>query len=115
MPISTAAIKALFTTLRDNIRVVILDACYSKSQAEAIAAVVDCVIGVEGTILQTAASIFTASFYRAIGFGRSVQEAFDQGITAILLEGVPGQDAPRLLARPGVDASQVFLLSTAAQ
>jgi hypothetical protein len=111
-PISTSAVKSLFTTLKDNIRIVILDACYSKSQAEAISGVVDCVIGMEGTIGQTAASVFTASFYRAIGFGRSVQEAFEQGITALLLEDIPEENAPCLLTRPGVDPSQVFLVST---
>jgi len=109
-PISAKAIKALFTALRDNIRVVILDACYSRSQAEVIAEVIDCVIGMEGAVGEAAATIFTASFYCAIGFGRSVQEAFDQGVTALLLEGISEENTPKLLARPGVNPSQVFLV-----
>jgi CHAT domain-containing protein len=40
-PVSTAALKMLFTTLKDNIRVVILNACYSRTQAEAITGVID--------------------------------------------------------------------------
>src|ERR1039457_742050 len=34
--VPTRALKALFTTLKDNIQVVILNACYSRVQAEAI-------------------------------------------------------------------------------
>lgn len=115
MPISTTAIRKLFTTFRDNIRVVILDACYSESQAEAISEVIDCVIGMEGTIGERAATIFFGSFYRAIGFGRSVQEAFDQGIVALLLEGIPEETTPKLLARQGVDPRKVLLLSKGSQ
>jgi hypothetical protein len=112
-PINTKALTTLFKTLKDNIRVVILDACYSKLQAKAIAKVIDCVIGMDGTIGEKAATIFTASFYRAIGFGRSVQDAFDQGITALLLEGIPEENKPKLLTKPGTDPSQVFLISPA--
>lgn len=108
-PISTEAIRALFMTLRDNIKVVILDACYSESQAEAITEVIDCAIGMGDAVSEDAASTFTASFYRAVGFGRSVQQAFDQGIAALLLEGIPEENIPKLLTRPGVDPSCVFL------
>jgi hypothetical protein len=39
--VSTMALKALFTTLKDNIQVVILIACYSRSQATAITEVIN--------------------------------------------------------------------------
>ena len=42
-----------------------------------------------------AAITFAASFYRAIGFGRTIQEAFDQGRTALMLEGIPEERTPR--------------------
>jgi hypothetical protein len=51
-----------------------------------------------------AAIIFASSFYGALAFGRSVGQAFDQGRTALMLEGVPEENTPVLLARPGVDA-----------
>ena len=108
--ISKRAIRALFTTLRDNIRVVVLNACYSQSQAESITEVIDCAVGMSNAIGDRAAIVFAASFYRAIGFGRSIQEAFDQGRTALLLEGIPEDQTPRLLVRPGVDPSKAHLL-----
>lgn len=109
-PVSASAIKMLFTTLKDNIRVVVLNACYSQTQATAISEVIDCVVGMDKAVGDDAAITFAASFYRAIGFGRSVAEAFDQGKTAIMLEGIPESNTPHLLTRAGIDASAVFLL-----
>jgi hypothetical protein len=108
--VNTIALKALFTTLKDNIQVVILNACYSRSQATAIIEVINCVVGMNDTIGDEAAIIFAASFYRALGFGRSVQEAFDQGKVALLLEGIPEENTPELLVRTGVNPSHVFLV-----
>ncbi|GAC1392727.1 MAG: hypothetical protein NVSMB38_17290 [Ktedonobacteraceae bacterium] len=108
-PVSPRAIKALFTTLRDNIQLVVLNACYSRLQAEAIIEIIDCVIGMNDTIGDRAATIFAASFYRAIGFGRSVQEAFDQGKAALLLEGIPEESTPELVVKAGVDPSLKYI------
>jgi hypothetical protein len=101
-PVSPQALKALFTTLRDNIEIVLLNACYSHVQAEAIREVIDYVVGMDTAIGDKAATIFAASFYRALGFGRTVQEAFDQARTALLLEGIPEENTPELLVRTGV-------------
>jgi len=110
-PVSSRALKVLFTTLKDNIRVVVLNACYSKEQAESITQVIDCSIGMSDSIGDKAAITFAASFYRAIGFGRSIQDAFDQGIAALLLEGIPEENTPVLLARDGVNPSEIILVS----
>lgn len=110
-PVSNAALSYLFRTLKDNIRVVVLNACYSQPQAVAISEQIDCTIGMNTAIGNAAAIKFAASFYRALGFGRSVQEAFEQGKTALLLEGIPEAHTPVLLARPGVDPTQVVLVA----
>lgn len=101
-PVSPQALKALFTTLKDNIQIVLLNACYSHIQAEAIRQVIDYVVGMDAAIGDEAASVFAASFYRALGFERTVQEAFDQARTALLLEGIPEENTPELLIRAGV-------------
>jgi hypothetical protein len=108
-PVSLPALRTLFTTLRDNIRLVVLNACYSRPQAEAIVEVIDCAVGMSSGIGDQAAIVFAASFYRALGFGRSVREAFDQGRAALLLQGIPGDTTPQLLARTGIDPAQVYL------
>ncbi len=84
--------------------------CYSREQAQALVTSIDCVIGMKESIHDDAATVFASSFYRAIGFGRSIQEAFDQGKTALLLEGIPEEDIPELLIKDGVDPNQVVLI-----
>ena len=110
-PVNPAAIKALFQTLKANIRVVILNACYSKMQAEAITQVIDCAIGMNEAIGDEAAIAFAASFYRAIGFGLSIKQAFDQGIVVLLLEGIPEESKPELLVKDGVDPEKIVLIA----
>jgi len=108
--VTTRALTALFATLKDNIRLVFLNACYSREQAQALVTHIDCVVGMKDSIHDNAAAVFASSFYRAIGFGRSIQEAFDQGTTALLLEGIADEDIPELLVKDGIDPKQVVLI-----
>lgn len=103
-PVSSSALKALFTTLKDNIKIVVLNACYSQIQGKAINETIDYVLGMNAAIGDEAAITFAASFYRALGFNRTIQEAFDQAITALLLEGIPEDQTPELLIKEGVSA-----------
>ena len=41
-PVSKEALIHVFRTLKDNVRVVVLNACYSQPQAEALAQTIDC-------------------------------------------------------------------------
>ncbi|MFQ4136666.1 CHAT domain-containing protein [Nodosilinea sp. PGN35] len=106
--VSIKAMKALMTTLKDNIQLVILNACYTKEHATAITEVINCAIGMNAAIEDPAAIVFAASFYRAVGFARSVQEAFDQGLAALALEGFMDNSTPEFFIKDGVDPSEVF-------
>jgi hypothetical protein len=110
-PVSKEALVSLFRTLKDNIRVVILNACFSRPQAEAITGEIDCAIGMSRAIGDEAAITFAASFYRAIGFGRSVKEAFEQGRTSLLMEGISEEQTPDLLTGQGVKAASIVLVN----
>src|SRR5262249_33808917 len=72
---------------------------------------IDCTVGMNRPIGDEAAIIFAASFYRAVGFGRSVQEAFELGRAALLLEGIPEDQTPELLTHRGVDAAALRLIA----
>ena len=109
-PLEQAALLALFRALKDNIRVVVLNACFSAAQAAAITTTIDCAIGMNKEIGDEAAITFAASLYRAFGFGRSVKTAFDLGRASLLAEGIPEDTTPVLLANPGVDVSRLFLI-----
>lgn len=98
-PVSVRALSQLFAVLKDNIKCVVLNACYSQPQAEAIAEHIDCVIGMSKAIGDEAAVDFAAAFYRALGFGKSIKVAFDLGCNQINLQGLNEQDTPKLLAK----------------
>jgi len=104
------AIAQLMNTMTDNIRVVVFNSCYSSEQAAAVTKYVDVAIGMSAAIEDEAARTFSAQFYSAIGFGRSVRQAFDQARMALQLEGVPDADAPELFAREGIDPDEVVLV-----
>ncbi len=106
--VTPEAIAAVFRATPDNTRIVLLNACYSAVQAQEIGRYVDFIIGMQAPIDDRSAIIFAASFYSAIGFGRSVQQAFDQGVAALMLNGMPDHDVPQLLVRQGVDPKQAM-------
>src|SRR5262249_45829363 len=95
-------LKTLFASLKDNLQVVIINACYSQLQAKAINETIDFVIGMNAQVGDKAAIAFAASFYRALGFGRTIQEAFQQGKIAIMFENIAEESTPILLIRNGV-------------
>jgi myosin heavy subunit len=108
--VSKEAIVATMSTLSDNIRVVIFNACFSDAQAEAVTQHIDVAIGMKDAIRDDAAKVFAAQFYAAIGFGRSIKQAFDQGIAALLLKGIPEADIPTLFMREDIEAEEIILV-----
>lgn len=92
------ALSQLFSLFKEKIRCVILNACYSEEQARAIAEHIDCVIGMSRAIEDTAAVTFASAFYRALGHGRNVEDAFQFGCVEIGLQRLSGPDIPQLLA-----------------
>lgn len=108
------ALVDLFRVLKGDIRVVVLNACYSEVQAQAIVQEIDFVVGMSDSVADDAARMFAAAFYRGLAFGRSVQQAFDLGINELRLVGLSEEDhIPKLLVRPNVDASSTTLVGTA--
>ncbi|MEO8084629.1 MAG: CHAT domain-containing protein [Ardenticatenales bacterium] len=100
----------LFGTLKDNIRCVVLNACWSEGQARAIGENIDFVIGMRRPVPDDAAIRFAAGFYRGLGFHRSVHTAFDLGRNEMAALNPALYDVPLLLVRPGADAASTLLL-----
>jgi hypothetical protein len=109
-PVSQAGLKSLLTALKGNIRLVVLNACYTQQQADSITDVIDCAIGMSRAIGDEAARVFSASFYLAVGFGCSVKNAYDQAIASLQVMGIPEDKTPVLSWRDGVDPDKVFLV-----
>ena len=92
-----------------NVRVIVLNACYSTVQAEALSTEVDCVVGMDGAIGDEAARSFAIRFYGAIGNRRSIGNAVAQGIAALAAKQLPDEALPRCLTRPDVNAYELVL------
>ena len=98
--LSTQAILHVFQISEFcEIDCVLLNACYSEEQAIAIHQVVDCVIGMNQAISDTAALFFSEGFYDALGSGLSYEEAYRSGCSAISSENSSDYDIPKLLIR----------------
>ena len=67
-----------------------------RDRGKAIAESVPNVIGMESPISDLAATMFASSFYSALSFGKTVEEAFQQAKVALMLNGVDA-DVPVLL------------------
>ena len=108
---SKEALVDLFDVLKDNIRVVVLNACHSKPQAEAASQAINCAIGMNTAIGDEAAIVFAAAFYQALGFGRDIRTAFKLGKNALKLEASPRKTTPELHYRQDVvDPAKVVLV-----
>jgi hypothetical protein len=97
--VSAAALARLFGLFKDKLECVLLNACYSEVQAEAIHQQIDCVIGMNQAIGDRAAINFAVGFYDALGAGRCYGDAFEFGCSAIDLEGIPASATPVLKQR----------------
>jgi CHAT domain-containing protein len=110
IPVSSIALKKVFETHKDDIRCVVLNACFSLEQAQAINNHIDFVIGMASSIDDDAAIAFSYAFYLAISSKRNVKNSFDQGISEMLLQGyADNKNTPKLLCRNGIDATKVFI------
>jgi hypothetical protein len=101
--VSATALAGLFRVANDNIRVVVLNACYSAAAVRVIGRHVDYIVGMQRPITDEAATVFAASFYSALGFRRTVPEAFAQAVAMLPAYGHDARELAQLVARPEAD------------
>ncbi len=99
-PVSTEALANLFELCADHVECVILNACYSEIQAEAIVQHIPYVIGMRSAVADPAAIKFATGFYDGLGGkgadGNEYETAFRFGCNAIQLENLPDHLVPKL-------------------
>jgi hypothetical protein len=94
--VPTDALARLFELCTGHIECVVLNACYSDTQADAIANHIPYVVGMKAAVSDDAAVAFAVGFYDALGVGKSIEEAFEFGRNAIALKGIPEHLTPVL-------------------
>ncbi|MEZ4301910.1 MAG: CHAT domain-containing protein [Polyangiaceae bacterium] len=111
-PVQPRLLGRIFGALDDSpVFGVVLNACYAAAQAAEILPHVEFVIGMSTAIKDGAARSFSATFYQALAFGKSVQAAFDLARVQIDLAGLDQADVPQLLVREGQDAKKLYLIA----
>ncbi len=97
--VDAEALAGLFELFADQVECVVLNACYSKVQAQEIAQHINYVIGMSQAIGDIAAIEFAVGFYDALGAGRSVEFAYSLGCNSIQLAGVSEKLTPQILKK----------------
>ncbi|GAB1537858.1 hypothetical protein NUACC21_05130 [Scytonema sp. NUACC21] len=95
-PVQPVALANLFKLVSKQVHCVVLNACYSQAQASAIAEHIPYVIGMSQAIGDKTAITFAVGFYRALGAGRSFEEAYQFACVEIQLESIPENLVPVL-------------------
>ncbi len=97
--IQPEALAALFEQFSNQVKCVLLNACYSEIQAKAISEHIEYVIGMNKAIGDKAAISFAIGFYQALGAGRTIEDAFKLGCIQIELQDIPEHQTPALLKK----------------
>ena len=98
-PLGTEALSRLFKLFAvKGVECVVLNACYSEEQAQAISQYIKYVIGMNKVIGDKAAIDFAVAFYDALGAGEDVQFAYDLGCSQLV--GLKEDNTPVLKVTP---------------
>ena len=98
-PVQPDAVAALFEQFANQVHCVVLNACFSKIQATALARHIDYVIGMNQEISDKAAIAFAVGFYQALGAGRAIEEAYKLGCAQIGLQDLSEHLTPVLIKK----------------
>ena len=104
-PLPPEALAARFRLMRDHLRCVVINACFSVEQAAILAEHVDTVIAMEGDISDPAAVAFSMGFYGALGAAGSeadFDEAFDLACAEMRIQGVANVERPFIMTEKGM-------------
>lgn len=95
--VKNETLATLFSLAKEHVEVVVFNNCYSKAQAEAVHKHIPYVVGMRRAVPDTTAIAFSVEFYKVLGDGLSVPEAFAHAQLALEMDGLPGADIPILL------------------
>lgn len=98
-----ADLARLFAPFNAQLKLVVLNACYSLEQATQMTHAVDVVIGMTTSIKDRLAREFASTLYSALANGNSVGQAVEAAKASVGLAGIPGDEAIKVRTRYGVD------------
>ena len=93
-----------------HLRLVLLNACFTKTQARSLAEVIDYSIGTGKKIGDKGSVAFAGAFYRALSFGESIRDAFNSAKAELEFRKVPRTQGIELFVRDGISEQDPFPL-----
>lgn len=108
-PVPGTSLARLFRVFKDHVRCVVLNACWSAEQANAIVSEIDVVIGMKQSIGDKAAINFASGFYQALGYGQNIKNAFELGCIEIDLALLGEDSTPKINFKEGINVDQLYL------
>ena len=101
----------LINASSNNLRLVVLNNCFSSVIAEKIVNNIESSIGMNTSIGDDAAITFASQLYSSIGFGLSLEKAFKQATLAIKINEIPEDQTPELFTADGISANDIFIVT----
>src|ERR671928_1237164 len=98
----------VFALYNSHVRLVLLNACFTKTQARSISEVVNYSIGTSRAIGDKVCVAFAGAFYRALGFGRSIRDAFESAKAELALTKIPRSRGIELFVKEGLNENDRF-------
>jgi hypothetical protein len=102
--IETEGLVEVFRLYREHVRLVVLNACNTKGQAQALTTVIDYSIGAGKGIGDRAAVKFAGAFYRALSFAMPVEKAFESAKAELVIQKIRRSKGLELFKREGIAA-----------
>ena len=104
--IDQQGLAGLFALYNAHVRLVLLNDCFTKTQARSVAEVINysIVTGIGDEVGVT----FIGAFYRALGFGKSIRVAFESAKAELALTTKPRSRGIKLFVRNGVSERDRF-------
>lgn len=104
------ALVELINASSDNLRLVVLNNCFHQLYLK-IVDNIEASIGMNSSIGDQAAIVFASQLYSSIGFGLSLEKAFQQAIVSLKLYEVPEDQTPQLYVSEGIEAKNIYLVT----
>jgi hypothetical protein len=106
--IKTPALVEFFRVHRGDIRVIVLNACFTWEAAQLLAEVVDYSVGIKRAVGDIAAINFAGAFYLSLSNGNLVPEAFDSAISLLKLKDVRLMGGLEIFRKEGLGPDDPF-------
>jgi esterase/lipase superfamily enzyme len=103
------AIAATLGAAKD-VQLAFFNTCNSRTLARTAAEHVAAAIGMNTAVGDETARDFAAQFYSALGFGRSIEDAFEQAKAGLEMKHVAEADTPELSVMQGLAADAIVLV-----